>query len=183
LIDPVGPSIVDLKFKTGAFAQMFSKPSRSAIALAFSLLATSGFAQEYSASHIAKAKEAIAATRATDSFDSILINAAGQLKNRMTADNPDQADRISIAVDEEAIALAVRRGDLEVEAARIFAATFSETELDELAVFFSTPTGTKYLENTPILARELGKAARIWANGINRDLATNAQKKLAEGNN
>ena len=32
-------------------------------------------------------------------------------------------------------------------------------------------------------ARELGKAARIWANGINRDLAANAQKKLAEGDN
>ena len=79
--------------------------------------------------------------------------------------------------------MASRRGDLELEAARIFAAAFSEQELSEMAAFFNTETGKKYLSSTPILARELGKAARIWANGINRDLAANAQKKLAEGNN
>ena len=162
---------------------MFSNTSRCAMVMAFSLLATTSFAQEYSASHIAQAKAAIAATRATDSFDTILINASGQLKNRLTANNPDQADRISIVVDEEAIALAARRGDLELEAARIFAGAFSEQELAGLAEFFSTPTGTKYLESTPVLARELGKAARIWANGINRDLAANAQKKLAASGN
>lgn len=162
---------------------MFSKTSRCALALTFSMLASVSFAQEYSASHIAKAREAIAATRATESFDSILINASGQLKNQLTANSPDQADKIAAVVDEEAIALASRRGDLELEAARIFAGAFSEEELGELATFFSTPTGAKYLSNTPILARELGKAARIWANGITRDLANNAQKKLADGNN
>ena len=162
---------------------MFSNISRCALALTLSLLAAPSFAQEFPASHITKAREAIAATRATDAFDSILINASGQLKNQLTANNPDQADKISVVVDEEAIALASRRGDLELEAARIFAAAFSEQELSEMAAFFNTETGKKYLSSTPILARELGKAARIWANGINRDLAANAQKKLAEGNN
>ena len=162
---------------------MFAKISRCALALSLSVLATSTFAQEFSASHITKAREAIAATKATDSFDTILIRASGQLKNQLTANSPDQAAKISIIVDEEAIALAARRGDLELEAARIFAGTFSEEELVEITAFFNTETGKKYLAGTPILARELGKAARIWANGINRDLAANAQKKLAEGNN
>ena len=162
---------------------MFSNISRCALALTLSLLSLPAFAQEFPASHIAKAREAITATRATDSFDTILIRASGQLKNQLTANNPDQADRISIVVDEDAIALASRRGDLELEAARIFAATFSEAELAEITAFFNTETGKKYLSATPILARELGKAARIWANGINRDLAANAQKKLAEGDN
>lgn len=162
---------------------MFSNISRCALALSISLLAVPSFAQDASESHIAKSREAIAATRATDAFDAILIQASGQLKNQLTANNPDQADRIAVIVDEEAIALAPRRGDLELEAARIFAAAFSEEELTEIANFFNTETGKKYLRSTPGLARELGKAARIWANGINRDLATNAQKKLAEGNN
>ena len=83
--------------------------------------------------HITKAREAIAATKATDSFDTILIRASGQLKNLLTANSPDQAARISIVVDEEAIALAARRGDLELEAARIFAAAFSDSS------FFCSP--------------------------------------------
>ena len=176
-------STLDRKFKTGALAPMFFNTKCCAITLALSIMASTSFAQDYSASHIAKAKEALNATKATESFDSILFKAAAQLKNQLTANSPDKADQISIVVDEEAIALAARRGDLENEAARLFASTFSEQELGELAGFFLTSTGKKYLEATPILARELTKSARIWANGINRDLAKNAQAKLAADSN
>ncbi|MEP1207977.1 MAG: DUF2059 domain-containing protein [Rhizobiaceae bacterium] len=162
---------------------MFAKTTCFAMTLALSIVASASFAQEYSQSHLAKAREAIAATKATDSFDAILFEAAAQLKNRLSRDNPDQADRISEVVDAEAIALAPRRGDLELEAARLFASAFTEAEMGEIATFFATPAGTKYLQSTPVLARELGKAARIWANGINRDLTNNAQVKLATSGN
>ena len=66
---------------------MFSNISRCALALTLSLLSLPAFAQEFPASHIAKAREAITATRATDSFDTILIRASGQLKNQLTANN------------------------------------------------------------------------------------------------
>lgn len=157
---------------------MFANSTRCALTLALSIFATTSFAQDYTEAQMAKAGAAIAATKATDSFDAILFDAAANLKNRLTRDSPDQADRISEVVDAEAIALAPRRGDLEMEAARLFANAFSETELEAIAAFFSTPTGSKYLDSTPVLARELGKAGRIWANGINRDLANKSLEKL-----
>jgi len=159
---------------------MFAKTTCCAMTLALSIIASSSFAQDFTESQLTKARAAIAATKATDSFDAILFDAAAQLKNLLSRDNPDQADRISEVVDAEAIALAPRRGDLELEAARLFANSFSEAELAEIATFFDTPTGSKYLKSTPILARELGKAARIWANGINRDLTNNAVKTMGE---
>ncbi|MEM7778713.1 MAG: DUF2059 domain-containing protein [Pseudomonadota bacterium] len=136
-------------------------------------------AQEFSESHMAAARKAITATKATNTFDGILIGASARLKNQLTANSPDQADRISNAVDEQAIALAPRRGDLEGEAARLFANTFTEEELIKISDFFGSETGSKYLDSTPILVRELDKAARIWANGIARDLAANVDKALA----
>ena len=156
---------------------MFVKTTRCALTVALSIFASASFAQEHTQEHLSKARSAIAATKATDSFDAILFDAASQLKNRLTRDSPDQANTITEVVDEEAIKLAPRRGDLELEAARLFANTFNEAELEEIAAFFGTPTGAKYLRSTPVLARELGKAARIWANGINRDLT---DKSLAE---
>lgn len=138
------------------------------------------FAQEPSEAHIKAARSAISATRATESFDSILLRTSQNLKNQLSANNPDQAGPISDVVDNEAIALAPRRGDLEGEAARLFANSFSEEELSKIAEFFGSEAGKKYLDNTPILARELSKAARVWANGITRDLATNVNKKLSE---
>ncbi|EFL90422.1 DUF2059 domain-containing protein [Ahrensia sp. R2A130] len=144
---------------------------------ATSLVAVS--AQEISESHMSAARKAITATKATNTFDSILIGASARLKNTLTANSPDQADRISTVVDEQAIALAPRRGDLEGEAARLFANTFTESELTDIANFFGSPVGEKYLDSTPILVRELDKAARIWANGIARDLGQSVNKALA----
>ena len=162
---------------------MISKSVYCAVALSFAVLTTNAGAQEISQAHMDKARAAVTATKATNSFDPILFNAAASIKNQLTANNPDKADLISSIVDEEAIKLAARRGDLEAEAARLFANIFAEDELTALADFFQTPAGVKYLENTPLLARELSKAARIWANGINRDLANNVQKKLAASGN
>ncbi|MEL6504436.1 MAG: DUF2059 domain-containing protein [Pseudomonadota bacterium] len=161
----------------------FNRPRLFSAAAGVMLMLAAGFgtvahAQEFSESHLSAARKAISATRATATFDNILFNASAGLKNQLTAKSPDKVDEISNVVDEEALALAPRRGDLEGEAARLFANTFSEAELNEIATFFASETGSKYLGATPVLARELGKSARVWANGISRDLAANVAKRL-----
>ena len=147
------------------------------------LLAGGLSAQELSESHLTAGRKAVAATQATLSFDAILYNTSAKLKNNLTAKNPHQADLISTIVDEEALALASRRGALEGEAARLFATRFSEAELAEMAEFFNSDTGKKYLGTTAPLAKDLGKIARIWANGIANDMAKNVGKRLSEAGN
>ncbi len=162
---------------------MFRATKNLILAIAISLVSFSsvnGLAQEISADHLSAARNAIRATKATDSFDNILISTSAQLKNAITANNPDLAEKVAIIVDEEALKLAPRRGDLESEAARLFANSFSADELGEISKFFNSPAGSKYLASTPILARELGNMARIWAGGISRDLNQNVQKRLNE---
>ena len=135
-------------------------------------------AQDISESHLAAAQRAVNETNATTSYDVILLDAATRLKNDLTSTNPDQADLVAIVVDEEALKLAERRGALEREASRLFANSFSEAELNSIAEFFGSDTGRKYLEQTPILARELAKAARVWAAGITRDLGEAVNQRL-----
>jgi len=140
-------------------------------------------AQEISKEHLAAAGKAIDATNATDSFDGILLQAAASIKDQLIGTSPDKVEEINKVVDEEAIALATRRGDLEGEAKRLFAKNFTIEELGEITEFFGSDLGKKYLSSTPILARELSKAARVWGQGINRDLTDNVTKRmLAEGN-
>ena len=137
-------------------------------------------AQEASPEHIAAAKKALTATKATEGFDLILPRASVTLKNVLSANNPDRADEIDRTVDEEALALASRRGDLENEAAKLFAVSFTQAELETITAFFGTETGQKYLSSTPVLGRELSKAARVWGAGVQRDLELNVSKKLQE---
>ena len=136
------------------------------------------FAQDFAPGHLEAAKRAIATTSATAKLNDILPAAAGRLIDQLIASRPDIEAEISNLVNESALELAPRRGDLEKEAAKIYARIFNEAELTQIDAFFATDTGQKFLTELPIVVREVDKAARIWGTGINRDLAQNVREKL-----
>jgi hypothetical protein len=92
----------------------------------------------------------------------------------------DLQEVISATVDEEALKIVPRRGDLEREAAQIYAKAFSEEELTAIADFYTSPAGKKLLENGPLVTREMIKSADIWSAGIARDLGQNVNAALQE---
>lgn len=141
-------------------------------------LASSARAQDVSDEQIAAARATINALGVTNSFDNILPNIAERLKGTLIQSSPNHQDLISATIEEKAIALAPRRADLEREAAAIYAKTFTVEELKAIADFYSQPVGKKLLNDGPIAARELVKAADIWAAGISRDLAIESDKAL-----
>ncbi len=111
----------------------------------------SAMAQEFTEAHLAAARAAISAINATDPFDKILPTAAERIKARLISNNLDLEDAISQTVDEQALELVSRRGDLELEAARVYAAAFTEEELNAIAQFYQTDVGKKLLQNGPIV--------------------------------
>lgn len=136
-------------------------------------------AQEIAASHLAAARSVVTALRATEEFDIILPSAAQSLKAELIQKNPDLQATIIEVVDQTAFTLAARRGDLEREAATIYARAFTEEELTEIATFYNSDAGKKLLSDSPIVMREVLRAADIWQNGIARDLAQQAGEELA----
>lgn len=147
-------------------------------ASAFMAAAFSAQAQEIAASHLKAAHAAISAIHATDSFDSILPQAAAALKQQLIQQNPDMQELITQTVDEKTLELASRRADLEKESALAYARAFTEQELTDIAAFYNSEAGKKLIESGPIATRELVKAADIWQNGIARDLAQQVGEKL-----
>ncbi len=137
-------------------------------------------AQEISESHLKAARAAIASTHATDSMDSILPQANQLLKVELIQKNPDREPEIVQIIDDETIAMAPRRGDLEKEIATVFAKIFTEQELNEIAAFHNSEAGKKFISETGIISREVEKAVNIWQIGIARDLSEAVAKKLAE---
>lgn len=135
-------------------------------------------AEEVTPEHLKAARAALAAVNVTKPFDDILPSLAEQLKGTLIQSSPNFQDIINTTVDENALKLAQRRGDLEAEAANIYAKTFTAKELQQIADFYSSPAGKKLLTDGPIAMRELSKAADIWAAGISRDLATQTDAEL-----
>ncbi|PRD41539.1 hypothetical protein C5748_20885 [Phyllobacterium phragmitis] len=137
-------------------------------------------AQDISESHLAAARQAIAAIDATEQFDTILPRAAQALKAELIQKDPNLEKQITQTVDEKALELTARRGDLETEAARAYANSFSEEELKAISAFYDSPAGKKLISEGPIVTREVLKAANIWQNGIARDLAQSVGEVLAK---
>jgi hypothetical protein len=135
-------------------------------------------AQEVSEEHLAAARDALASINATDRYDNILPSLAERLKAEFIQASPNFQEQISAGVDEVALSLASRRADLEREAATIYAKTFTLEELKAISGFYASEAGKKLLTNGPLVSRELGKAAEIWANGISRDLTAQSTQKL-----
>lgn len=138
-------------------------------------------AQEISAELLAAAREAVAASQSTASLDVILPNLGEQVKGQLISNRPDAADKINTLVDEVTISLAARRGSLEDEVARIYARIFTLEELKQVTSFYKTDAGAKLIRETPVIARSIEEAARVWSAGIQRDLQQEVQKKITEG--
>ncbi|PTM95171.1 DUF2059 domain-containing protein [Mycoplana dimorpha] len=151
--------------------------------LAATLIASATFAgtvmaQDATEEQIKAARAAMDALNATAQFDGILPEIAEKLKSTLIQSTPNYGDLINKTVDEEALALASRRADLEREVANIYAKTFTVEELKAISDFYASEAGKKLLRSGPLAAREVMKAADIWAAGISRDLAVNSDKKL-----
>jgi hypothetical protein len=138
------------------------------------------FAQEISESHLSAARDAMTSARTTERFDSILPRIAAEAKAELIRNRPDQEAKLTELVDEVAISLASRRGDLETEVATVFAKAFSEEELTEIAAFYNSETGKKFLKESPIVIREMTNASRVWGGGLKRDMQIAIQEKLTE---
>lgn len=146
------------------------------------VLATAGIAQsqDVTPEHLKVAEETVAASKSTASLDRILPDIAERAKSQLISNRPDAADQISAIVDDVAISLAPRRGDLELEVARAYATIFTEDELKKISEFYQSEAGKKLIEQTPVVARAIDQAARLWTNGIQRDLQQAIAKKLDE---
>lgn len=146
----------------------------------FVALAGGALAQEISETHMKAARAAVDAINATDLYDPILAQEAMKLKVNLIDQNPDIEALITQTVDEEALKLAGRRGDLENEAATIYARAMTEEELNAVAAFYTSPAGQKLLSQGPLVARDVQKAAEIWSNGLSRDLSVAVATKVNE---
>jgi hypothetical protein len=156
----------------------FGRVASAAIISSGLFFATVGQAADVTDEQIKIARGALDALGATTNFDNILPTIAEQLKSQLIQASPNYQEIISTTVDDQALALAGRRADLEKEAAAIYAKTFTEDELKAITAFYSSDAGKKLLKDGPIATRELFKAADIWASGIQRDMAKATDEAL-----
>lgn len=156
----------------------FGRAASAALVIGSVLWGTVAHAQDVPAEQLQAARAAISALGLTNQFDNILPTIADNQKRELILTYPNLEKEISETVDSNALSLAPRRADLEREAALVYAKSFSTEELKEIAAFYSSDVGKKFIKDGPVALREMAKAADIWASGIARDLSKQTNEQM-----
>ena len=149
---------------TGRFIRL-----ASIAAIGWHLLAAPALAQVTPAA-VAAAREVVELKGGVQMFDPIIIGVVEQTKVALVQTNPQLArdlDAVSAQLRNE---YAPRRDELVAEAAKFYAARFTEQELKEIVAFLRTPAGKKMVVQEPLALEDTFSYVQQWSQRIGEDV-------------
>jgi hypothetical protein len=154
---------------------MFAYPVLRQGASLFALIAVIAMAsparaQQPSASTIAVAKEVIALKGATNMYDPLVPGVIEHAKSLFMQTNPMLARDLNDVAAQLRKEMAPKQQELVEEAARLYAARFTEQELKDILAFYKTPLGKKVIEEEPKILESSMTSAQNWANKLSEDV-------------
>ena len=111
-------------------------------------------------------------------FDEVLPMVADQAKNAFIRANPQMQLGIIDVVDRVALSLVSRRAELDEYLAKVWAAGFTNEEMQELIDFYSSDTGKKYAQVHARLISVQTTAAQEWGKSVSDQLTAIVRQEL-----
>jgi uncharacterized protein len=154
------------------------KCSSMLVALAFLLSAAPAFSQSPSPDAIAAARELLATMRMADQYKALLPTVLQAMKPAIVQNRP-QVER-----DFDAIApllvegMAARLSELIDAAAVVYARNFTADELRDVAAFYRTPTGEKFLQKLPAVTQQSMVMGQKWGQAVAGELQNRMANEL-----
>lgn len=152
----------------------------AATAVTLLMLATPVLAQsEPSASHLALAREVAIGSGMTRSFDAMTEPLLAQLQ-QMNVTRPEIRKDLDEVVDMLRPEVEQQKEKMVDNAARAFAVRMTEAELKEVATFYKTPAGKKYVELQPLLLDDIVKELATWTQNVSEYIMIRARAEMGK---
>ena len=135
-----------------------------AIAFSFALVvvAAPAHAQQATPAAIALAKEIIVAKGATSMYDPVIPNLIERTKGVLMQTNPMLGRDLNEVSAKLRAELAPRSAELVEDAARLYAARFTEQELKTALAFYKSPLGKKVITEEPAILNQSMSNVDTW---------------------
>ena len=130
--------------------------------LAACLLAAPALAQQPTAAAIDAARELVELKGGAAMFDPVIVSMIEQTKGALLQTNPQLAKDLNDVATQLRTEFAPRRNELMNEAAKLYAARFTEQELKDMATFFKSPLGKKMIVQEPQVLDETFNYVEQW---------------------
>jgi hypothetical protein len=143
------------------------------VVLACQLLAGAVLAQPQSAppaSAVAAARELVEIKGGNAMFDPVIVSIVEQTKGALLQTNPQLAKDLNDVGTQLRNELAPRRAELMNEAAKLYAARFTEQEVKDMVTFYKSPLGKKMIAQEPVVLDEAFNYVQQWAPRVGEEV-------------
>ena len=141
----------------------------SVAAIGWQLVVTPALAQSTPAA-LAAAREVVELKGGVQMFDPIIVGLVEQTKVALLQTNPQLSRDLDAVSAQLRNDLAPRRDELVAEAAKFYAARFTEAELKEIVAFLKTPAGRKMVAQEPLALDDTFNYVQQWASRLGEDV-------------
>jgi uncharacterized protein len=162
---------------------MISSVSRmAATSVALFMLASPVLAQQPaqpSASHLAVAREVAVSSGMTGAFDAMTGPLLSRLQ-QMNVTRPEIATDLAKVVDIIRPEVEAKKQEMIDSTARIFTARMTEAELKEVAAFYKSAVGQKYVQIQPGVLDDVVRDLSIWSQKTSEFIMTRAREEMGK---
>jgi hypothetical protein len=149
---------------TGARAQTETTPAQQA---------------QFAEGHLALAREVVTSSGLSRSFDAVIPQMQEGLL-RQYGRNPALLDDVTAVLQDLRPEMDLQRRAMVNRAARVLAGRLSEEELQEIAAFFASEAGKRYVEVQPAVLDGLISEMQVWSRELNEYLQIRVQAEMVE---
>jgi hypothetical protein len=118
-------------------------------------------APQISPSHLAVARDVVVLSGMTRTFDVIPPEMNEQIKKNMGG-RPEVAKDLDQVIEGMKPEMELQKQQMVTTAARVYASRMSEADLKEIAAFFKSPIGKKYVETQPQILDSMVVEIQNW---------------------
>ncbi len=134
---------------------------------------------QYSAGHLALAREVAIGSGITRSFDSIIPQFGEQIKQQAVT-RPELAKDLEAVLVTLQPEMELQKQQMVATTARVFASRLTEPELKEVAGFFKSAAGEKYVQTQPLVLDELVREMQTWTQNVAEYLMVRVRAEMTK---
>jgi uncharacterized protein len=136
-------------------------------------------APQLSPSHLAVAREVMLNSGIARSFDSMLPVFADQIKQAAVT-RPELSKDLDSVLESLAPEMEMQKQELIAAASRIYANRLSEAELKDVAAFFRTPSGRRYVETQPQVLDDMVQQMQSWTQQVSQYVMVRVRAEMGK---
>ena len=129
--------------------------------------------------HLALAREVMLSSGIARSFDSI-IPAFGEQIRQAAVTRPELSKDLDEVLTGLSPEMELQKQSMIDTAARIYANRLTEVELNEIATFFRSPAGKRYVETQPQVLDEMVQAMQTWTQDVSEYVMVRVRAEMSK---